>query len=88
MTTPTTTDTFDQYEHQRKAFHVHATVFAATMVLIFAVNLLVNLAAGITGDLGTWWFAWALLGWGIGIAVHGLVVRLNRPAGYEAGPQR
>lgn len=86
--TPTTTsapaEAFELHEHQRKAFHIHATVFAATMVLIVIVNLLVNLTAGITGDLGAWWSAWALLGWGIGITVHGLVVRLNRPAGFEA----
>ena len=76
MTTP---DAFAQYEHQRKAFQIHATVYAATMVGIFLVNLLVNLAAGTTGDIWAWWAVWALLGWGIGIAVHGLVVRLNRP---------
>ena len=84
MSTSTTPGAFAPYEHQRKAFHIHATVFAATMVLIVLVNLMVNLAAGITGDLGAWWSGWALLGWGIGIAIHGLVVRLNRPAGFEA----
>jgi hypothetical protein len=27
-----------------------------------------------------WWSVWAFIGWGLGIVVHGLVVRLNRPA--------
>lgn len=82
-TTSQSTEAFARYEHQRRAFHIHAAVFGASMVLIFLVNLLVNLGAGTTGDLGAWWFAWALLGWGIGIAVHGLVLRLNRPVGFE-----
>jgi len=68
-----------QYVEQLRAFYVHAGVFAASMLAIFAVNLLTNLSAGLVGELSAWWSAWALLGWGIGIAVHGLVVRLNRP---------
>ena len=27
---------------------------------------------------GAWWSGWALSGWGLGIAVHGLVVWLSR----------
>lgn len=68
------------YPHQVRAFQVHAGVFAASMVLIFAVNLAVNLSAGIAGQWSAWWSIWALIGWSLGIAVHGLVVRLARPA--------
>lgn len=68
------------YVEQLRAFYVHAAVFAAGMTVIFAVNLLTNLSAGIAGEWTAWWSAWALLGWGLGIAVHGLVVRLNRPS--------
>lgn len=68
-----------RYVEQLRAFYAHATVFAAGMTVIFGVNLLTNLSAGIAGEWTAWWSAWALLGWGLGIAVHGLVVRLNRP---------
>lgn len=69
-----------KYVEQLKAFYIHAAMFAMGMLIMFTVNLLTNLSAGVAGDWGAWWALWALLGWGIGIAVHGLVVRLNRPA--------
>ncbi len=75
----------DDYRHQVRAFQAHAGVFAATMVLIFGVNLFVNLSAGIAGQWSAWWSIWALIGWSFGIAVHGLVVFLARP---EHGSQR
>jgi hypothetical protein len=61
-------------------FRVHAAVFAVSTVAIFLANLLINLAGGLTGDLTAWWSLWVLIGWGLGIAVHGLVVRLARPS--------
>ena len=73
-------DAARRYVHQLRVFYVHAGVFAAGMTAIFVVNLLTNLSAGIAGQWSAWWSAWALLGWGAGIAVHGLVVRLNRPS--------
>ena len=69
-----------RYVEQLRAFYVHTGVFLAGMLVILAVNLLTNLSAGIAGEWTAWWSAWALLGWGVGIAVHGLVVRLNRPS--------
>jgi len=69
-----------RYVHQLRVFYVHAAVFAGSMAINLAVNLLVNLSAGIAGEWSAWWSLWALLGWGAGIAVHGLVVRLNRPS--------
>lgn len=67
------------YVQQLRAFQVHAVVFAVGMVVIVLVNLFTNIAAGITGEWSAWWSVWALIGWGLGIAVHGLVVRLARP---------
>ena len=69
-----------RYVEQLRAFYVHAAVFAAGMTAIFAVNLLTNLSAGIAREWSAWWSVWALIGWGAGIAVHGLVVLLNRPS--------
>ena len=74
------TEAARRHAQQRQAFHVHAGVFAGAMVVIFLVNLATNAAAGITGEWSAWWSAWAFIGWALGIAVHGLVVRLNRPA--------
>lgn len=69
-----------RYVQQLRVFYVHAAVFVGSMTVNVAVNLLVNLSAGIAGDWSAWWSLWALLGWGAGIAVHGLVVRINRPS--------
>jgi len=68
-----------RHVQQLRAFHIHAGVFAGGMTIIFLVNLAINAAAGIAGEWWAWWSGWAFIGWGLGIAVHGLVVRLNRP---------
>ena len=73
------TQSTSDHPHQVRAFQAHAGVFAATMVLIFAVNLSVNLSAGIAGQWSAWWSVWALIGWSLGLAVHGLVVFLAKP---------
>ncbi len=59
-----------QYVEQLRVFRIHAAVFAAGMILVFGVNLVTNLASGIAGHWWAWWSAWALIGWGIGVAVH------------------
>jgi hypothetical protein len=69
-----------RYVQQLRVFYVHVAVFAGSMAINLAVNLLVNLSAGIAGEWSAWWSLWALLGWSAGIAVHGLVVRINRPS--------
>lgn len=74
------TEAAQLYVQQLKAFYVHASVFAGSMLIIFLVNLLTNMSADVVSDWGAWWSLWALLGWGSGIAVHGLVVRFNRPS--------
>ena len=69
----------NDYPHQRRVFQVHAQVFVASMVLIVAVNLALNLATSTTAQWSAWWSIWALIGWGLGVAVHGLSVWLARP---------
>jgi hypothetical protein len=69
----------EQWVHQLRVFYTHAGVAAASLTVIFAVNLFTNLAAGIAGEWSAWWSVWAFIGQGAGLAVHGLVVRLNRP---------
>lgn len=77
-------DAAHRYVQQLRAFYVHAAVFAVSMLSIVLVNLITNVAAGIADDWSAWWSVWALLGWSAGIAVHGLVVRLNRPTGSSS----
>lgn len=67
------------YARQVQAFRAHAMVFVVSISCIVGVNLLVNLDAGTTGDWSAWWARWAFFGSGAGVAVHGMVVRLNRP---------
>jgi len=69
-----------RYVEELRAFYAHAGVFVVGMLIMFAVNLLTNLTAGTAGEWAAWWSAWAFIGWSAGIAVHGLVVRLNRPS--------
>ena len=84
---PTETGTTDnqhrdaawEYVQQLRVFYVHASVFAGSMVIMFVVNLATNAAAGITSEWWAWWSAYALLGWGLGVSIHGLVVRMSRP---------
>lgn len=68
-----------QWVHQLRVFYAHAGGAAACLTIIFAVNLATNLAADLTSEWSAWWSGWALVGWTPGLAVHGLVVRLQRP---------
>ncbi|MCP3935699.1 MAG: 2TM domain-containing protein [Actinomycetia bacterium] len=68
-----------RYVQKLRVFYIHAGVAATGMVLIFIVNLATNAAAGITGEWWAWWSAWAFIGWSLALAIHGLVVRLERP---------
>lgn len=67
------------YVEQLRVFYIHAIVFAVGMIVIFVVNLMTNVAAGIAGEWWAWWSGWALIGWSLAVAFHGLVVRLSRP---------
>ncbi len=68
------------YVKQLRVVYAHAQSFAVGTISLCAINLVVNLMAGIAGEWQAWWSLWSLLGWSIGLAVHGLVVRVNRPS--------
>ncbi len=53
---------------QKMGFYVHALVF----VLVNIGLAVINYAAG-----GPRWHGWPLFGWGIGLAVHGIVTFLS-----------
>ena len=50
-------------------FMIHLTVFVAVNALLYAINQ--GTSPGVS------WFAFPLGGWGLGLAIHGLVVFLS-----------
>jgi hypothetical protein len=49
-----------------KGFYIHLLIYLAVNLLLFAINILSTPDA--------LWFYWPLLGWGIGVFIHGLTV--------------
>lgn len=50
------------------SLYVHAAVYVVVNALLIAINL--------STDSTYLWFVWPLLGWGLGLALHALVVFL------------
>lgn len=53
-----------------EGFFVHLAVFVLVIALLTGVNIY-------TGD--QWWVQWVVLGWGIGVAAHGLALFATKP---------
>jgi hypothetical protein len=53
-------------DHAVRGFIIHAYVYVGVNILLFILN--------ITDTPHQLWFIWPLLGWGIGVAVHGFLV--------------
>ena len=72
MTTPLTEDEIHARARRRVGiklgFYTHALVFVCVNIGLFAINQY-------TG--GTRWHGWPFLGWGLGLAIHGLVTFLS-----------
>ncbi len=49
-----------------RGFYIHAMVYVTVNLGLFAINMLTS--------RDSLWFYWPLLGWGIGLAINGLVV--------------
>lgn len=64
----------EAYEKARKrveeklGFYIHAAVFVGVNAVLAAVDL--------TGSPEKLWFHWVLIGWGLGLALHGVRVFL------------
>jgi 2TM domain len=54
----------------QRAFYRHVMIYIVVNALLVAVNLL--------KDPNHLWFQWGMLGWGIGLLVHGLNVYSSR----------
>ena len=51
-----------------QGYYTHLLVYVVVNAGLFLINLFTR------GDDGSWWFYWPLLGWGIGVAIHTMVV--------------
>ncbi|RLL45494.1 histidine kinase [Oceanobacillus piezotolerans] len=51
-----------------KSFYIHLAVFILFNSMLFLINFLSY------EESGHWWFLYPLLGWGIGLASHGISV--------------
>ena len=52
-----------------KSFYINLTAYLSVNILLFVINYLTA--------KGDWWFIFPLIGWGIGVAIHGLVTYLD-----------
>ena len=52
-----------------KSFYINLTAYISVNILLFVINY-------VTAK-GDWWFIFPLVGWGIGVAIHGLVTYLD-----------
>lgn len=71
-------------EGSRKGFRIHATIYVAVNLFLFAIWLSVwQLNDGTSYP----WFIWPLLGWGVGLAAHYSAARdhLTQPAKRPEG---
>lgn len=60
-----------------QGFAIHLFVYVAVNALLVGVDL--------TTSPGAQWFYWPLLGWGVGVAAHGLILWRSRRRGALAG---
>jgi hypothetical protein len=65
---------FDDERYQRarrragelRGFYLHIGIYLIVMAALFTINMLTN--------RDVLWFYWPLIGWGVGVAIHALVV--------------
>ena len=59
-----------RYACELRGLYVHALVYLCVNAGLFALNAMTS--------PNRWWFAWATIGWGIGLGVHALSVLVFR----------
>ena len=62
----------ERYEYAKKkvaelkGFYIHAITYIVVNIGLFFIN--------VVATPGDWWFYWATIGWGIGLAAHAITV--------------
>ena len=81
--TPSPTPDLEARAHRRVAarlgFYVHAFVYVAVNLGLFAIDAM---------DGSTRWHLFPLAGWGLGLAIHGLVTMLSLSSWREQMVER
>jgi hypothetical protein len=85
-----------QRARQLRAFYVHLGVYLVVMVFLLIVNAVTRDDAGsyLYGDHmyhrdgGDWWVIWPALGWGVAVAIHGVVVGLGASGAIDSWEDR
>ena len=63
---------------QDHGFRIHLIVYAAVNLLLLAINLFT--------DRAHLWFYWPLIGWGLGLMGHALLVYRRGPKAVKRAP--
>jgi hypothetical protein len=56
-----------------QGFYVHLGMYLVVNLGVFIINMLTNPAKR--------WFLWPLIGWGIGVLIHGIAIAFEGPFG-------
>lgn len=51
---------------EKLGFYIHLAAYILVNGLLIAINLMAS--------PGTYWFVWPLIGWGVGVILHGLSI--------------
>ena len=81
---------------QLRGFYLHLGIYAVVMVFLLLINVVTRdhpsdyMYAGHMYHRadGDWWVVWPALGWGVAVAIHGLVVLLGGPGKLDAWESR
>lgn len=66
----------EEYQKAKKrveaklSFFIHAAIYCGVNAILMVINL--------TSSTGKIWFIWPLLGWGAGLALHGVLVFMGQ----------
>lgn len=73
MTEKLTDEEIRKVAKARVGFKIHAAVYVIVNAFLAAIWFITN-ATGEAEDAWYYWPVWPLMGWGIGLAIHGFVV--------------
>lgn len=75
MTAPLTDEQITRMARARASFKVHLFVYVAVNLLLMVVWMMTqpeSMPMNEAADIGDYWPMWTHIGWGIGLAFHGL----------------
>lgn len=58
--------------HAQAEFYRHLMIYVGVITMLWVINLLMAGLPSASSSIWRYWAIWPTLGWGIGIAVHGV----------------